>query len=101
MLRAAFNWLIENRAGSAEIWIASDAQRSNWHPEDPRWKDVISQLGSLSQKVRVRLLVLNQGSDANASISLKEASRRRQGDKSELQFVLDLQRNRPGNATLR
>ncbi|MGA2556392.1 MAG: BatA domain-containing protein, partial [Verrucomicrobiota bacterium] len=40
MLRAAFNWLLENHAGSAEIWIASDAQRSNWHPEDPRWKDL-------------------------------------------------------------
>ena len=56
MLRAAFNWLIENRAGAAEIWIASDAQRSNWHPEDPRWKDLAGQLGSLTQKVRVRLL---------------------------------------------
>jgi hypothetical protein len=100
MLRAAFNWLIENRAGSAEIWIASDAQRSNWHPEDPRWKDIVSQLGSLSQKVRVRLLVLNQPADANASISLKEVSRRSQGGNSELQFVLDLQRNRPANASL-
>ena len=34
MLRAAFDWLVENRAGSAEIWIASDNQRSNWLPDD-------------------------------------------------------------------
>jgi hypothetical protein len=100
MLRAAFNWLIENRAGSAEIWIASDAQRSNWHPEDPRWKDLASQLGSLSQKVRIRLLVLSQPADANASISLKEVARRSHGGASELQFVLDLQRNRSGNASI-
>ena len=100
MLRAAFNWLIENRAGTAEIWIASDAQRSNWHPEDPRWKDIASQLGSLSQKVRVRLLLLSQAPDANASISLQEVARRGQGDKSELQFVLDLQRNRPAAAPI-
>jgi hypothetical protein len=100
LLRAAFNWLIENRAGSAELWIASDAQRSNWHPEDPRWKDVAGQLGSLSQKVRVRLLVLSQPADANASISLQEVARRSQGEKSELQFVLDLQRNRPANTSL-
>jgi len=100
MLRSAFNWLIENRSASAEIWIASDAKRSKWHPDDPRWKDVVSQLGSLSQKVRVRLLLLNQISDANASIALREAIRRRQGDKSELDFVLDLERNRPGNGTM-
>jgi hypothetical protein len=100
MLRAAFNWLVDNRAGAAEIWIASDAQRSNWHPEDPRWKDITSQLGSLSQKVRVRLLVLSQPSDANASIALKEVSRRAQSGKSELQFVLDLQRNRAAAGTI-
>ena len=63
----AFDWLIDNRAGTAEIWIASDGQRSNWLPEDPRWKNVIAQLGSLSRKVRVRLLEMNQPPEANAS----------------------------------
>ena len=94
MLRAAFNWLVENRAGAAEIWIASDGQRSNWHPEDPRWKDITSQLASLPQKVRVRLLALDQAPDANASIALREVARRPLGEKSELQCLLDLQRNR-------
>jgi len=100
MLRAAINWLIENRAGAAEIWIASDAQRSNWHPDDPRWKDTIGQLGSLTQKVRVRLLILNESGDANTSLSLREMSRRSTAGKSELQFALDLQRNRPGPADI-
>src|SRR5271157_5742574 len=45
LVRTAFDWLIENRAGTAEIWLASDGQRSNWLPEDPRWKNVIAQLG--------------------------------------------------------
>ena len=93
MLRTAFDWLIENRAGTTEIWLASDGQRSNWQPEDPRWKGVIAQLGGLSQRVRVRLLDMNQPSAENASISIKELLRREQGGKSELQFVLDLQRN--------
>jgi hypothetical protein len=94
MLRAAFNWLVENHAGTAEIWIASDGRRSNWHPDDPRWKDITSQLAALSQKVRVRVLALDQAPDANASIALREMSRRPHGSQSELQFVLDLQRNR-------
>lgn len=94
LFNTAFSWLIENRAGTAEIWIASDGQRSNWLPDDPRWKNIITQLGSLSKKVRVRFLMLNQPPQANAAISLKEVIRRQRGDKSELQFVLDLQRNR-------
>src|SRR5438874_280129 len=56
MMQSAVQWLIENHAGTAEIWIASDMQRSNWLPDDFRWKSVVSQLTSLPQKVRVRLL---------------------------------------------
>jgi hypothetical protein len=94
MLAAAFHWLVDNRSGSAELWIASDGQRGNWLPEDPRWKSLAAQLGSLSQKVRVRVLALSQPAGANQSILLKEILRQRQGEKSELQFVLDIQRNR-------
>ncbi len=94
MLRAAFDWLVENRAGTAEIWLASDDQRSNWHPDDPRWKNVIAQIGGLSQKVRIRLLQLNQPPEANTSIAIREMARRPRGAKSELEAVIDIQRNR-------
>jgi len=94
MLRSAFNWLIENRAGTAEIWIASDLQRGDWRPDDARWKSVISQLASLSQKVRVRLLSVAEAPGNNTAISLNEVTRRQHGDKSELQFVSDLQQSR-------
>jgi hypothetical protein len=100
MLRAAFDWLVENRAGTAEIWIASDDQRSNWWPDDPRWKSVVAQLGGLSQKVRIRLLELNQTTEANASIEIKELARRPRGVQGELQVVLDIQRNRATAATV-
>jgi hypothetical protein len=100
MLRTAFDWLVDNRAGTAEIWIASDNQRSNWRPDDARWKSVIAQLAGLSQKVRVRLLELNQAPEANASIAIKELVRRPRGDKGELQLVLDIQRNRAASATV-
>ena len=100
MLRAAFDWLVENHAGTAEIWVASDDQRSNWRPDDPRWKSVVAQLGGLSQKVRVRLLELNQTTEANSSIAIKELTRRSLGTKGELQVVLDIQRNRAAAATM-
>jgi hypothetical protein len=80
MLQAAFNYLLENRSGSAEIWIASDLQRSNWQPDEGRFKAAISQFESLPQKIRVRLLALNEPTERNASIAIEE-------------IALDLQRN--------
>jgi hypothetical protein len=41
---------------------------------------------------------MNQPPEPNASIAIREISRRPHGDKSELQFVLDLQRNRNSSA---
>lgn len=100
MLRSAFDWLIDNRAGTAEIWIASDNQRSNWMPEDPRWKNVVAQLSGLSQKVRIRLLDLDQAPAANASIAIRELIRRPRGAQAELDVVLDVQRNRSDPETI-
>jgi hypothetical protein len=99
MLQSAVNWLVENRAGVAEIWIASDMQRSNWQPEDPRLKTVAEQLESLPQKVRVRLLALNQEQDTDVSLSISELVRRNRSDTTELHAALDLQTNEPDPVT--
>ncbi len=100
MLHSAIDWLIDNHVGTAEIWIASDGQKSNWQPEDPRWKNVTAQLGGLSQRVRIRLLSLDQPAPGNASVAVKEAVRRTRGDKSELRLAVDLQRDSAGAATV-
>jgi len=92
MLQTALNWLVENRS-SSEIWIASDLQKSNWQPNDPRFKNVLAQLGALPQKVRIRLLALNQPAELNSSVVVSEILRRPRGNESELQFALDIQRN--------
>lgn len=91
LLNAGLAWLIENRAGTAELWIASDLQASNWQPDDSRWPTLISQLQALPQRVRIRLLALDQPGEFNRSVSLKEMVRRPRGRESELQFAVDLQ----------
>lgn len=93
MFQTAINWLIENRAGTAEIWVASDLQRSNWQPEDARWKTMQERLASLPQKVRVRLLSIAGSQESNVSVNLKEVIRRPRLGQAELQWVADLQRN--------
>lgn len=93
LLQTAFNWLVENRAGTAELWIASDLQRSNWLPDDTRWQRLVEQLASLPQKVRVRLLALAAGPALNTRVALREVVRRDTRDRAELRFVVDFERN--------
>jgi hypothetical protein len=100
MMQSAFDWLVQNRAGAAEIWIASDLQRSNWNPEDDRWNSVISSLNSLPQKIRVRLLAFNQNNAPNALVSVHELTRRQRSGEAELSLVLDFVRNQSEAATM-
>ena len=92
MLEIALDWLIENQAGTAEIWIASDLQASNWQPADPRWKTLVSAYNLLPQTVRVRLLATTQKSPNNASISVAQLSRQQKASSSEVRLTADLKR---------
>jgi hypothetical protein len=91
LFAAALNYLIENRPGTVELWLASDLQRSNWQPDDPRWSSLVTQLQALPQHVRVRLLALDQPGAPNRSVTVAEMLRRSRGDRSELQFAVDVQ----------
>lgn len=93
LLQTSLRWLLDNRAGTAELWIASDLQKSNWLPEDARWKDLSAQLASLPQKVRVRLLAANGVSGLNRAVRLEEMIRRKRGARSELAMTLDFQQS--------
>ena len=71
MLRAALAFLQSNRPGSAEIWLASDLQESNWRSESTEWKDIAAQLAALPQDILVRALDLSGGKDGNVALELK------------------------------
>ena len=102
MLQTALDWLIENQAGTTEIWIASDLQASNWQPEDQRWETLITAFDSLPQKVRVRLLATTQESPGNASISVAQLSRQQASGNGEVRLAVDLNRSQAnaGTATI-
>ena len=100
MLQSALDWFAQNKPGSGEIWIASDLQQSNWQPESDRWPALAAGLAALPQGVRVRLLALNHEPEANLSISVLEANRRRTGRRTDLELVLEVQRNATGPVTV-
>jgi len=97
---AAANWLVRNRAGLAEVWIASDLQRSNWQPESPRWRTLSTRLAALPETVRVRLLALSGRSTPNASVTLVSAARQTHTANPSLDLVFDIRRSDSAPATL-
>jgi hypothetical protein len=100
LLQIALDWIVRNRPGLVEIWIASDLQRSNWLPESDRWPAVVSGLAALPQSVRVRLLALNRPWEGNSSITVPIVKRRQNRDQAELELVLEIQRSATHSATV-
>ncbi|MFP6902397.1 MAG: BatA domain-containing protein, partial [Verrucomicrobiia bacterium] len=60
-LEAVHKWFESEKPGTGEIWVASDLQASNWDPAaKERWKRLAAGFEGLPQKVRVRLLAMNE-----------------------------------------
>jgi Aerotolerance regulator N-terminal len=93
MLRVALDYLVTNKPGSAELWLASDLQASNWRPDGAEWQDLAARFAGLSQEVRVRILDLSTPPGRNVSVAVKAASLRLRDEKSgkaELNLGLEL-----------
>ncbi|WP_035616232.1 BatA and WFA domain-containing protein [Haloferula sp. BvORR071] len=74
--------------GRAELWIASDLQKSNWKPENDRWTSVRAALSSLPQPPKLRILSLGGEPSPNQSIRLLSSHR------AGPQLVLDIEISR-------
>jgi len=96
----AADWLAHNHSGLAEIWIASDLQRSNWNPGSPRWSTISARIAALPGTVRVRLLALSGKSAPNASVTLVSAVRQTHAAAPSLDLAFDIQRSDPAPTTL-
>jgi hypothetical protein len=91
MLTRAAEYLTDT-PGRSEIWLASDLQSSNWHPDDERWAAARASLATLPRKPAVRVLSLTGATALNSSVRLSGA--RRAGD----ELLLDLELTRSGDA---
>lgn len=91
LLTRAAEFLAET-PGRSEVWLASDLQATNWHPEDERWAAARANLTALAQKPALRVLALTGPTAPNSSVRLVAA--RRTGD----ELLLDLEVLRSGEA---
>ncbi len=97
LLNRAAEYLMET-SGRSEIWLASDLQASNWHPDDERWATARASLVALPQKPAVRVLSLTGPSAPNTSVRLLSA--RRSGDEMLLDLEILRAENSRGTASL-
>lgn len=100
LFQAALTWLEENQTATAELWIASDLQRTNWKPDDERWQPLQAQLAALQQRVRLRVLSVTGDSDADTAVTLQDILRTDRDDRAELALTVDIQRANNQPATI-
>jgi hypothetical protein len=103
MFRAALDYLTRNKPGSAEVWVASDLQASNWRPDSPEWQDIAARFNGLPQSVRLRILDLSSPPGNNVSLNVKSAEMRvrdLKAGKAQLSLVLELKAEGPHKETL-
>jgi hypothetical protein len=79
--------------GRAEVWIASDLQKSNWKPDNDRWTSVRAALASLPQPPKLRILSL--GGEPSPNQAIRILSSRRAGN----ELVLDIEITRSEDST--
>jgi hypothetical protein len=79
---------LSDTTGRSEVWLASDLQASNWHPEDERWAAARASLAALPQRPAIRVLSLTGPSAPNTAIRILGS--RRSGD--EMLFDLEILR---------
>ena len=91
LLTRAAEFLTET-SGRSEVWLASDLQASNWHPDDERWAATRASLASLPQKPAFRVLSLSGATAPDSSVRL--LATRRSGD----ELLVDLEVLRSGEA---
>ncbi len=93
LLSTAIEYLQEAKPSRSEIWIASDLQRTDWSPDDPRWAAFRAGLEELQpQLVQLRILSLNSRKRNDYAITTL-AARREAGE-----LLLDLELTREEDA---
>ena len=76
---------LADTTGRSEVWLASDLQASNWHPDDERWSAARASLAALPQKPAIRVLSITGPSAPNTAVRVLGS--RRSGD----EMLLDLE----------
>ena len=99
LFRAALEYLVKNKPGSADVWLASDLQKSNWRDDAAEWADIAARFAGLPQETQVRVVDLSSERGANLSIAVKAAEFRPSKAAAEKGTLAVALETRSGGAT--
>jgi len=84
MLRAAYDHIRDNAAGTAEIWICSDSRSNDWGLDDGGWAGLRDAYAKLPQQVRFQHVSFDTPPAANVAVRVTEARLEWRGEVREL-----------------
>jgi hypothetical protein len=99
MLRAAYDHIRENAAGTAEVWICSDDRANDWAIDEGGWAGLRDAFAKLPQQVRFQLLAYDDAPAGNLAVRVTEARLERRGQERELLVSVSLTRQQEGERT--
>jgi len=100
LIDEAVNYVIANKTGVTEIWVASDMQITDWQPENSRWREIESKIKSVPQSLRIRILALDSKVDENMSVRLVKINPPRASDPQEAELVFEINRIASGDTVI-
>jgi hypothetical protein len=96
MIDEAVNFVIANKTGVTEIWVASDMQLNDWQPENSKWNEIEAKIKSVPQSLKFRLLALDSKPDEILSIRILKTNTAMQDDTQDAEIVFEINRNSTG-----
>lgn len=99
MLRAAYDHIRDNAAGTAEVWICSDGRTNDWGLDDGGWAGLRDAYAKLPQQVRFQLVDFDTPPAGNVAVRVTEARLERRGEARELLVSVVATREEPGETT--
>jgi hypothetical protein len=90
LVEAAAAHLVRSGAGAAEIWIVSDAEASDWRPDDGRWPFLATELAAAPAGVRVRVLTADGAAGQDLAVRVPRAEVLRQREQTSLALDIEV-----------
>jgi hypothetical protein len=97
MLRAAYDHIRENAAGTAEIWICSDGRANDWAVEEGGWAGLRDAFAKLPQQVRFQLLSFAEPAAGNRAVRVTASRLEQRASSRQLLVSVAVTRSEAGD----
>jgi hypothetical protein len=84
LMQSVYDYVVENRAGTTEVWICSDQRQNDWSPENGVWGGLRDAFAKLPQQVRFQLLSYDEPATDNVAVRVTDTKVEKRGADREL-----------------